>query len=151
DVLAQPVTALRQRLRLTIDAADLRLAAVGKQVVMDSQPDFRADFDLWQPCEHVEGIGDPAVGRGFQRDNSVIRVPAVDFLEYRGDRADAQKLDRRTKPLDGGQVAEAILRAEVAHLENALERPRAAHQLPVNRADAVMVEWTLAGLQHALE
>ena len=58
QVLAQPVAALRQRLRLAVDAANLLLLAVGQQVVVDPQPNLGADLQLRQAHEHVERVGD---------------------------------------------------------------------------------------------
>ena len=46
QVLAQPVAALRQGLRLGIDAADLAPLAAAEQAVMDAQPDLGADLQV---------------------------------------------------------------------------------------------------------
>ena len=105
QVLAQPVPALRQRLRLGVHPADLAPLAAAEQVMVDPQPDLGADLDARQADEHVQGVGDPAVGRVLQGHDAELDVAAVDLLEDRGDRADRDVLDgrRRTwRPRPGG-------------------------------------------------
>ena len=97
---------------------------------MDAQPHLGADLQVRQLDEHVERVGDPAVGRVLQRHQAELDVAAIDLLEDRRDRADRHVLDRLAKFGDRGQVAVAVLRARGRrHADRALERPRAAHQL----------------------
>ena len=70
------------------------------------------DSQLRHAHEHVERVGDAAVGRVFQRHHAEIDVAAVDLLEDGGDAADAHELDLLAEALDGGQVAEAVFRAQ---------------------------------------
>ena len=73
--------------------------------MVDPQPDLGADLEARQADEHLQGVGDPAVGRVLQGDDAELDVTAVDLLEDRGDRADRDVLDgrRRTwRPRPGG-------------------------------------------------
>ena len=142
-VLGQPVAALRQRLRLAVDAANLLLLAVGHQVVMNLQPHLGADHQVRHAQEHVERVGDPAVGRVLHRHDAEIDVAAIDLLEDGGDAADAQELDRLAEALDGGEMAVTVFRAEIGDLEHLLQGPRAAHDLAEDGADGGVVERSL--------
>ena len=70
---------------------------------MNLQADFRTDFQLRQTQEHVEGIGNPPIGRVFQGDNAKIGMAAVNFLENRRDAADAHEFDRLAEAFDSCQ------------------------------------------------
>src|SRR5262249_33448694 len=50
------------------------------------------------------------------------------------------ELDRLAEALDGGQVAKAVLRAEIGDLEHLLQGPRAGHDLAEDGADGGVVE-----------
>ncbi len=151
QVLAQPVAALGQRLRFAVDAANHLLLAVGKQIVVDFQPNFRADRQLRQAHEHVERVGDAPIGGVFQGHDAKIDVAAVHLLENGGDAADTHVLDVLPKPFDGGQMAITVFRAEISDFENLLQCPRAAHDLAKDGADGGFVERPLAGIQDVLE
>jgi len=62
-IFAEPVAALAQSIALAVNAANLRLIAIGQQVVMHAQANFRANFDMRQADEHLERVGDAAIGR----------------------------------------------------------------------------------------
>ena len=117
---------------------------------MNAQPNLGADLQLRQAHEHVQRVGDPAVGGVFQRHDAEIGMAAVDLLEHGGDAADAHELDRLAEALDGRQMAEAVLRAEVGDLEHLLQGPRAAHDLAEDGPDGGVVERALVGLQDVL-
>ena len=129
QVLAQPVPALREGLGLRVDPLDLAPLAPAEQAVVDPQPDLGPDLQARQPDEHLERVGDPAVGRILQRDDPELDVAAVDLLEDRGDRADRDVLDGLAELGDRGEVAVAVLRPEAGDPQRPLQRPRAAHQL----------------------
>ena len=61
-VLAQPGPALRKRLFLAVDAANPFLIPIGEEVVVDRQTNFRANLELRQTQEHVQGVRDPPIG-----------------------------------------------------------------------------------------
>ena len=96
---------------------------------MDPQPHLRPDLQVRQLDEHVERVGDPAVGRVFQRHQSELDVAAIDLLEDRGDRADRHVLDGLAESRDRGEVAVTILRPQAGHADRPLKGPGAAHQL----------------------
>ena len=96
---------------------------------MHPQPHLGPDLEVRQLDEHLERVGDPAVGRVLQWDHAELDVPAVDLLEDRGDRADRDMLDGLAKLGDRGQVAVAVLRAQAGDPHRPLQGPRAAHQL----------------------
>ena len=130
QVLAQPVPALRERLRLGIDPLDLPPLAPAEQAMVDPEPDLGADLQAGEPDEHLERVDDPAVGRVLQRDEAELDVPAVDLLEDRGDRADRDVLDGLAELGDGGEVAVAVLRARGRRPAGCRwSDRRAAHQL----------------------
>src|SRR5262249_17786176 len=87
DILTEPISALRERLRLGVNAADFCLLAISQQVVMNAKPDFSTNLELRQSHEHVQGVGHPSVGGVFQGHHTKISVAAIDFLEYRRDAA----------------------------------------------------------------
>jgi len=150
-VLAQPVTALRQRLRLAVDAADLRLLAVGQQVVVHADADLGTDPDLRHADEHVERVGHPPVGRVLQRHDAEIDVLAVHFLEDGGDVADRHEVHRLAEARQRGEVAEAVLRPEERHLEHPLQRPRAGDQFAVDGANRRLPEGAIVALEDVLD
>src|SRR5262249_2100949 len=76
---------------------------------------------------------------------------AINLLEDRRDAADAEKLNGLAESLDGCEVREAVLRAEICNLEDLLERSRAGHQFTEDGADGVRVERALARLQDVFE
>ena len=112
----------------------------------DPEPDLGADLQAGEPHEHVEGVGDPAVGRVLQRDEPELDVAAVDLLEDRRDRADRDVLDRLAELGHRGEVAVAVLRPEAGHPELPLERPRAAHQLAEDQLERLQGQGPLAQL-----
>jgi len=79
DVLRQPVAALRKRLRLGVDAANLLMLAVGHQIVVDAQADLATDGQMGHPHEHIQGVGHPAIGRVLDGDDAKIDVLPVDL------------------------------------------------------------------------
>ena len=98
QVLAQPVAALRQGLRLGIDPPDLAPVGPPQQAVMNPQPHFGADLDVGELDKHVERVGDPAVGRVFQRHQAELDVAAIDVFKYGRDRAD-RHVNRRPRQI----------------------------------------------------
>ena len=91
------------------------------------QPHFAADDQMRHTHEHVERVGDPAIGRVFDRHDAEIDVAAIDLLEDGGDAADADELDRLAEALDGGEMAVTVFRAEIGDL-------RAPSATPVSRS-----------------
>ncbi len=63
---------------------------------MNSQPYLGADHDVGQLDKHVEGIGNPAVGRVFQWHQSELDMAAIDVFKYRRDRANRDMDDGLT-------------------------------------------------------
>ena len=118
---------------------------------MNAQADFGANLELRQPHEHIQRVGHSAVGGIFQGHDPEIGVTAIHFLEHRRDTADADEFDRLAEALDGGQVGEAVLRAEVGDLDNLLQSPRAAHDLAKNRPHRIGIQRAFAGIQDVLE
>ena len=116
-----------------------------------SQPDLGTDLELRHPHEHVERVGDPAVGGVLQRHDAEIDVAAVDFLEHRRMLPTRDELDRLAEALDGGQVAVTVFRAEICDLEDLLQGPRAADDLAEDGPDGVVVERPLVGFEDVLK
>ena len=76
------------------------LLAIRQQVVMNPQADLGANFELRQPHEHIQRVGDSAIGGVFQRHDAEIGMTAVDFLKDGRDAADPNKFDGLAKALD---------------------------------------------------
>jgi len=123
DVLAQPVPALRERLRLAVNPADFGLVAVRQQVVVHAHPHLGANANLRHADEHVKRVGDSAVGRVFQGHHAEVDVTAVDLLEDGGDVADRHVLDRLAESVQSGEVAEAVLGPQERDLQDPLQCP----------------------------
>jgi hypothetical protein len=119
--------------------------------LLNAQPNLGADLELRQPDEHVEGIGDAAIGGIVQRDHPKVGMAAVDLLEDRRDTADLHELDGLAEAFDGRDVAKAILGAKIGDLEHLLQRARAAHDLAEDGPDGLRVERTLVGLEHVVQ
>ena len=149
EVLAEPVPALRDRLGLRIDAADPAPLAEADEAVADPKADLGLDLEAGLADEHVEGVGDPAVGRVLQRDDPEVDVAAGDLLEDGGDRAERDVLDRLAEAGDRGEVAVAVLRPEAGDPELALEGAGAADQLAEDEAQGLVRERPAAGLEGA--
>src|SRR6266851_1557516 len=150
-ILTEPCPTLRQRLRLAIDSANIRLVAIGDQIMTNPQPNFRADNQLRQAQEHVQRIGNAAVSRVFQGDYAKIGMAPVHLFEYCGDAAYAQVFDRLPETLDSGEMTKAVFRAKVGNLENALQGTRAAHDFAEYRANRAGIERAFVGLEHVVE
>ncbi len=119
--------------------------------MVDGQPNLRDDLQLRQAHEHVEGIGDAAVRRVLQRHDSEVGMAAVDLFEHSGDATDLHELDRSAEPLNGSQMTEAILGAEVRDLDDLLQGPRATHNLTENCPYRAGIEWSFVGLEDILK
>jgi hypothetical protein len=78
-------------------------------------------------------------------------VAAVHFLEDGGDAADRDRFDRIAEPLNCREMAVTINWAKVCDLEDLLQGPRAADDLAENRADRVLVQRALVGIDDVLE
>ena len=115
--------------------------------MVDPQPDLGADLQVGQLDEHVERVGDPAVGRVLEGDDAELDVPPVDLFEDGGDRADRHVLDGLAKFGDGRQMAVAVLGTQAGDAQAALERPRAAHELAEDQPQGLGRERALAGGQ----
>ena len=100
-----------------------------------------------QPGEHVERVGDAAVGRVLDRHDAEVGVPAIDLLEHRGDAADRHQLDALAEAMDGRQMAVAVGRPEIGDAQLFFQRPRAADQLAKDGADAALGERALVQRQ----
>ena len=147
EVLAQPVAALREGLGLGIDPPDLAPLAASEQAMVNPQPDLGPDLQVGELDEHLERVGDPAVGRVLQGDDAELDVPAVDLLEDGGDRADGDVLDGLAKFRHRGQVAVAVLGTQAGDAQGPLERPGAAHQLAEDQPQRLDGKRALAGGQ----
>ncbi len=99
---------------------------------MNSQPHLGPDHDVGQLDEHVERVGHPAVGRVFQRHQAELDVTAIDVFKDGRDRADRDVDHGLTKLGHRSQMAVAVFGAQVSHVDGALQRARAAHQLAEN-------------------
>src|SRR5262249_47184896 len=108
--------------------------------MMNAEPGLGTYFQLRQAQKHVEGIGHPAVGGIFQGDDAEIGMAAIDLLEYGSDAADADEFDGLTEAIDGGQMAETVLRPQVSNLEHLLKGPRAAHDFAEDGLDGLFVQ-----------
>ena len=135
QVLAQPVPALRQAWALEYTRRTWPHSHAPEQAMMHPHPDLGADLDARQADEHLQGVGDPAVGRVLQGHDAELDVTAIDLLEDRGDRADRDVLDGLAKLGDRGQVAIAVLRPQAGDAERLLERSRPAHQLAEDQSE----------------
>ena len=82
---------------------------------MNLEPDFRADLQARQPHEHVERLGDAAVGRILERNHAEVDMAAIDLFEHRRDAADPHELDSLSEAFDGGEVAVTVFGAEVGN------------------------------------
>ena len=102
---------------------------------MNPQADLGADLQAGQADEHFQGVGDPAVGRVFERDDAELDVPAVDLLEHRGDRADRDVFHRLAELGHRREMAVAVLRPEAGDPEGPLQGPRPAHQFPKDQPE----------------
>ena len=74
-------------------------------------------------------------------------MPAVDFFENGGDRADRNVLHGLAEFCNRGEVAVAVLGSQTGHAQGALERPRATHQLTEDQPQGLDGQWPLAGRQ----
>lgn len=83
---------------------------------MDWQEHLSGDLD--RAADEVRhGIDDPSVGAVFDGDNSVPRVSALHFFEYRRDRCHRMKKMRDAEILDRSRIAVGMLGAKVGHPE----------------------------------
>ena len=146
----QPVAALRKWLCLAVDLDDFATRAAAHQGVPNAQLHFAADFHA-QPGERIERVGDPAVGRIFDRHQPVISLPTIHFLEYRRDRADRHQLDALTKAVQRGQMAIGVERAEKGDAKLLGQLPRAAENLAKNRSDAVRRQGPSTGREQVFD
>ena len=93
QVLGQPVAALADRLRPAVDLLHLRPRTLRQQRMMDVHLDLAADPHR-QPGEHVQRVGDAAVGRVLDRHQAEIGVSLVDLLEHGGNGPHRHELAR---------------------------------------------------------
>ena len=147
EVLSQPVAALGEGLGLGVNPANLAPLAPAEQAMVYAELDLGPDLDVGQLDEHLERVGDPAVGRVFQGDDAELDVPPVDLLEDGGDRSDRNVLDGLAKFRHRGQVAVAVLRTQAGDAQVPLERPGSAHELAEDQAERLGGQGTLAGGQ----
>ena len=150
-ILAQPVTALRQRLGLAVDAPNLLLLAVGQQVMVNLQANLRTNRQLGQAQEHVQRIGHAPVRGILQRHHTEVRVAAIHFLEDGRDAANPHELYLLAETLDSCKMAEAVFGTEVRHLEHFLECPRSTHDFAENSPNGSRIEWAFVRFQHVVE
>ncbi len=128
-ILADPMPALGQSLGLRVDPLHLPPLGPAEQAVMNPEPNLGPNLQAGESHEHVERVGDPAVGRVLQRHDPELHVPAIHFLEHGGDRADRDMLDRFAKLGHSGEIAIAVLGSQTGDAHGPLKRAGAAHQL----------------------
>ena len=96
-----------------------------------------------QPGEHVERVGDPAVGRILDRHQPKIGLLAVHFLEHGGDGAHRHQLDALPEAVHRRQVAVAVERARERRPAVLFQLPRAADDFAENGPQALGREGAL--------
>ena len=116
---------------------------------MHAEADLGPNFQAREANEHVQGVGDPAVGRVLERDQAELNVAAVDFLEDRRDRAHGDMLDRFAELGDGCQMAIAVLGAEVGDPQGALQGAAPTHHFAKDEAEGLLRQWALTRGQGA--
>ena len=92
--------------------------------------------------QQVEGRGDDAVRRVLRGHEPELDLAPLHRREDVGDRAQPAQLRRAPEVLDGGQVREGALRAEVGDLDAVLERAGARHDLAEDRRDGAVRKGT---------
>src|SRR3972149_576325 len=105
--------------------------------MVDLQLDLAANTDR-QPGEHVQGVGDWAVGGVFDRHDAEMAVAPVDLLEHGGNAPDRCELDRLAKTPDGCQVAEAVHRTEERNPQVRQQRSASAQQFTEYRPNTTI-------------
>ena len=129
QMLIQPLTALRQRLRMRADAHDLLQALhAAHQVLTDAQLDFAADLQR-RVQEHVERVVDRAFGGVLDRHHAEVGVPGLHFFEHFADRRQRQRAHRMTEMLEHRLLRERAFRPEERDLERLLLRQARGHDL----------------------
>ena len=99
---------------------------------MDAELNLARDLDR-HAREHIERVGDAAIGRIFERDHAVRDLAAIDFLEDRGNRSDRDEIDALAKAMNGREMTIRILWTKERDLDRTFERARGTDQLAVNR------------------
>ena len=95
--------------------------------------------------EHVERVGNAAVGGVFERDEAELDVSAVHFLEHGGDRADRDVLDGVAELGDRGQMTVAVVRSQEGHAQGSLQGAAAAHELSKDEPECFRRQRTFVG------
>ena len=114
---------------------------------MNTQPYLGPDLQVRKLDEHIERVGDPSVGRIFERDQAEFNVAAIDLLEDGGDRTNGDVLDAFAKFRDRRQVAVTVLWSKIRDANCPLKGSRAAHQLAKDNPQGVLRQRSLAGAQ----
>ena len=127
----QPLTALRQCLRLAIDLGDLRSRALTQQTVMNPHPNLAANPGRLSR-QHVERVGDSSVRGIFEWNNAQVGESSIDFFEDCRNRRHRRKFDTLSETLNRRQMAVTVLRPQIGNLRGFDKVARPAGDLTKN-------------------
>jgi hypothetical protein len=130
-------SALGQHLGVRADLLDVLAPAGGRdQVVRYLQIDLAAQQQVGG-VEQVQGVVDHALGGVLHRHHSEVGAPPLHGLEDVEDAGQGPELGRVAEVLQGGQVGEGGLRAEVGGRGGPLQPAPGAHDLAEDGPDVI--------------
>ncbi len=139
-VLLQPAAALRERLRMPADAADVaEHGHAAHQVLVDAQLDLADDLER-RGQEHVERVVDRAFGRVLDRHDAEIGGAGFHLVEDFLHGRERQRPHRVPEVLEHRLLRERALGAEVADLQRVLLRQAGGHDLAEQAQDFLVAQ-----------
>ena len=136
EVRRQPAAALRQGLRVRVNALDLGFQRAGSrhQALIDVDVDLGADHQA-AVHERVERVADDPFCRVLNGHDAELDRAALDLFEDSGDRAAGQGRRRRAEVALDGLMRERAFRSQKGDAQALLERQAGADDLLEDRTD----------------
>src|SRR5882762_10813644 len=128
-----PGAAFSERLWMSEKFLDLRTRRIAEETVLNGQNDLRNNLQI-AVHEHVERMGDNALGGILDGNNSVVCAVLADFAEDVGDRLLSGVKQAGAEAPNGGLVREGGFGSQIRDRKRFLERKRAGHDLAINGA-----------------
>jgi hypothetical protein len=151
EVLRQPATALRERLRVGVDALDRgEPIGHGEQAVRDLEHQLTADEESALE-QGVDGVGDGALRRVLDRHHAVEDGRAADRVEDALDGGRLGVARREPEERTRGDVRVRALGPEEGDGDGCLDGQARAHHLAVHGDDRLAREATGALLREPVE
>ena len=147
----QPFVALRQRLGMRIDPGDPPQAGfAGQQVLVNAQHEFAADP---QRCrqQQVHRAADRTLGRVFDGNHCVLRVPGLDLAEDIVDRDLRQQAGRVTEVLGRRRFRKGAERAEKGNSQGLFQRQAGRHDFAEEEGDVFARQRARVGFLQAAQ